>query len=92
MKTQRYNAETLMPTDYFYYRLLRFGPAGTRLTGGVERAGTVHGVSARAWAFYESGKRTPKLTERKRIATWLNRSASRKPRFQFWETKNGQLL
>lgn len=65
------NADSLTPDDLSTYRRARFGDAGRCGREGVAKAGRAHGVSVRAWYFYEDGRRRPKVTERRKIARWL---------------------
>lgn len=70
-----YHPESLTPDDYVMYRLARFGEAGRYGEKGAKQAGRRHGVSARAWMYYESGHRQPSVTQRKVIASWLDTHA-----------------
>lgn len=72
-----YDAESLTPDNYVLYRLARYGEAGRFGGQGARRAGSRHGVSARAWLYYESGHRRPSLTQRRAIATWLNKNTDK---------------
>lgn len=69
-----YDADSLTPDIYVLYRLARFGEAGRFGSKGCRSAGLKHGVSARAWLYYESGHRQPNRTQRRAIARWLNRN------------------
>lgn len=76
------SADELTPDVISLYRRARFGEAGRFGAGGVAKAGAHHGVGARAWFHYESGKRTPSITERQKIARWLNSHAASSERVQ----------
>lgn len=75
-------ADELTPDVISLYRRARFGEAGRFGAGGVAKAGAHHGVGARAWFHYESGKRTPPFAERQKIARWLNSHAASAERVQ----------
>lgn len=65
-------ADNLTPDDYFLYRVARWGAAGKDGKEGALFAATCHGVTVRAWFYYESGARQPKTAVRQVIADWIN--------------------
>jgi hypothetical protein len=62
----------LTPDLYSLYRRARFGNAGTKGKDGVAKCAKHHGVTVRAWLYYESGRMSPKLGQRQKVARWLS--------------------
>lgn len=75
----KHTADTLTPNDFLTYRLARFGEAGRDAEKGPKLAGAHHGVTKRAWLYYESGNRRPATPVRRLIAAWLNRQEKVQP-------------